>query len=88
MKRGVANTRARDLYDLAMLVRLYEQTIDWETLREAVQRTSSIVSSDMMKDYELVSREIEGPMSVRIRSVYCWNPVPPRSQVDAMTLHA
>ncbi len=50
---------SRSAYDLAMLVaRLYEQTIDWETLREAVQRTSEHRgSSDMMKDYELVSRE-------------------------------
>lgn len=61
VKRGVATTRARDLYDLATLVKLYEQTIDWKTLREAILRTSEHRgSSDMMKNYELVSREIEG----------------------------
>lgn len=88
VKRGVATTRARDLYDLATLVKLYEQTIDWETLREAVQRTSEHRgSSDMMKDYELVSREIEGSDEIaRIWSAYTrLNPYASAvSVVDAM----
>ena len=88
VKRGVATTRARDLYDLATLVRLYEQTIDWETLREAVQRTSEHRgSSDIMKDYELVSREIEGSDEIaRIWSAYTrLNPYASAvSVVDAM----
>lgn len=72
VKRGVATTRARDLYDLATLVKLYEQTIDWETLREAVRRTSEHRgSSGMMKDYGLVSREIESSDEIaRIWSSY------------------
>ena len=88
VKRGVATTRARDLYDLATLVRLYEQTIDWETLREAIQRTSEHRgSSDIMKDYELVSREIEGSDEIaRIWSAYTrLNPYASAvSVVDAM----
>ena len=61
VKRGTATTRARDLYAIATLVRLYEPAIDWGTLCEAVRRTSEHRgSSDMMKHYELVSREIEG----------------------------
>jgi predicted nucleotidyltransferase component of viral defense system len=72
VKRGAATTRARDLYDLAMLVRLYERTIDWEILREAVRRTSEHRgSSDMMRRFELVSREIEGSDEIaRIWSAY------------------
>lgn len=88
VKRGVATTRARDLYDLATLVKLYEQMIDWETLREAVQRTSEHRgSSDIMKDYELVSREIEGSDEIaRIWSAYTrLNPYASAvSVVDAM----
>lgn len=72
VKRGAATTRARDLYDIATLVRLYEPAIDWGTLCEAVRRTSEHRgSSDMMKHYELVSREIEGSNEIaRIWSAY------------------
>lgn len=88
VKRGVATTRARDLYNLAMLVKLYEQTIDWKTLREAILRTSEHRgSSDMMKNYELVSREIESSDEIaRVWSAYTrLNPYASEiSVVDAM----
>jgi predicted nucleotidyltransferase component of viral defense system len=72
VKRGTATTRARDLYDLATLMKLYGRSIDWKTLREAVRRTSEHRgSSDLMRHYELVSREIEDSDEIaRIWSAY------------------
>lgn len=72
VKRGVATTRARDLYDLATLMERYEPAIDWKTLGDAVRRTSEHRgSSDLMKNYELVSHEIESSAEIaRIWSAY------------------
>lgn len=72
VKRGVATTRARDLYDLATLMERYEPAIDWKTLGDAVRRTSEHRgSSDLMKNYELVSHEIESSTEIaRIWSAY------------------
>lgn len=88
VKRGTATTRARDLYDLATLVRLYEQKIDWGTLHEAIRQTSEHRgSSDMMKSYQLVSKEMEDSDEIaRIWSAYTrLNPYASETSVaDAM----
>lgn len=72
IKRGAATTRARDLYDLATLTRLYGGSIDWEVLKDAVQRTAEHRGSTvLMGGYEQVSREIESSAEIdRIWSAY------------------
>lgn len=59
VKRGAATTRARDLYDIATLFRLYAERIDWGTLRNAVRRTADRRGSlSLMADYARISEEI------------------------------
>lgn len=72
VKRGAATTRARDLYDLATLTRLYEREIRWDVLANALRRTSEHRGTwHMMRDYERVSREIENSTEIaRIWKAY------------------
>lgn len=40
IRRNIGNTRARDLYDLHLLYRLYHENADWNLLRQAVLATA------------------------------------------------
>ncbi len=53
IRRNITTTRMRDFYDLYTLYKLKKDEIDYEVLKEAIQRTSKRRGSqEMMKDYE------------------------------------
>ncbi|MCI8469757.1 MAG: nucleotidyl transferase AbiEii/AbiGii toxin family protein [Eggerthellaceae bacterium] len=67
VKRGVASTRARDFYDLVMIVQTFGELLDWDSVRRAVQRTAERRGSvEDLRDYEHVSREIESSPQIRL----------------------
>lgn len=60
IRRGTANTRARDFYDLYLLHKLYGEKINPESLQRAVSLTSKKRGSEMdMKNAEEILREIQ-----------------------------
>lgn len=59
VKRGVATTRARDLYDLARLMQIYKDDLDWNDVRRAVANTARHRGSEaLIVDYERICHEL------------------------------
>lgn len=53
IRRNITTIRMRDFYDLYILYKLKKDEMDYEILKEAIERTSSKRGSrEMMKDYE------------------------------------
>lgn len=46
VRRGRFNGRARDFYDVVLMLRLHEKTLDWEALAAAIQATARRRGSD------------------------------------------
>ncbi len=66
VRRGTGNTRARDLYDLVLLLRIYRDAVDWDVVREAIRRTSERRGSlGLMADYRPTADEIRGSQYMR-----------------------
>ena len=60
IRRNIATTRMRDFYDLYTLHKLKNDEIDYEILKEAVERTSNKRGSwEIMKDYEEIIEDIK-----------------------------
>lgn len=60
IRRGIANTRARDFYDLYLLHKLYAENINLEGFQRAVALTSKKRSSETdMKNAEEILREMQ-----------------------------
>lgn len=60
IRRGIDNTRARDFYDLYVLFHLYNDAINREHFKLAVEHTSKKCGSyDLMADYKSICSEIE-----------------------------
>ena len=56
----MTTTRMRDLYDLYTLYKLKKDDIDYEILKEAIERTSNKRGSwEIMKDYEEIIEDIK-----------------------------
>ena len=72
IRRNITTTRMRDLYDLCTLYKLKKDQIDYEILREAIERTSNKRGSqEMMKDYEEIIENIkEDPYLRSLWEVY------------------
>ncbi|MDK6863580.1 nucleotidyl transferase AbiEii/AbiGii toxin family protein [Nosocomiicoccus ampullae] len=48
IRRNIATTRMRDFYDVYVLYKLYQQTINFDLLKIAIQNTSSQRNSEML----------------------------------------
>ncbi|OFO53629.1 nucleotidyl transferase AbiEii/AbiGii toxin family protein [Nosocomiicoccus sp. HMSC059G07] len=48
IRRNIATTRMRDFYDVYVLYKLYQQTINFDLLKIAIQNTSSQRDSEML----------------------------------------
>ena len=60
IRRNITTTRMRDFYDLYTLYKLKKDEINYEILREAIERTSEKrISQEIMKDYEEIIEEIK-----------------------------
>ena len=60
IRRNITTTRMRDFYDLYTLYKLKKDEIDYEVLKEAIERTSDKRGSqEMMKDYEEIIEDIK-----------------------------
>ena len=60
IRRNITTTRMRDFYDLYTLYKLKNDEIDYEILKEAVERTSNKRGSwEIMKDYEEIIEDIK-----------------------------
>ena len=60
IRRNITTTQMRDFYDLYILYKLKKDQIDYEILKEAIERTSNIrVSQDIMKDPEEIIEDIK-----------------------------
>ena len=60
IRRNIATTRMRDLYDLCTIYKLKKDEIDYKILKEATERTSyKRGSQEIMKDYEEIIEDIE-----------------------------
>ena len=60
IRRNITTTRMRDFYDLYTLYKLKKDEINYEILREAIERTSNIRGSqDIMQDYEEIIEDIK-----------------------------
>lgn len=60
IRRNIATTRMRDFYDLYTLYKLKKDDIDYEVLKEAIERTSDKRGSqEIMKDYEEIIEDIK-----------------------------
>ena len=56
----MTTTRMRDLHDLYTLYKLKKDEIDYEILKEAIERTSNKRGSDeIMKDYKEIIEDIK-----------------------------
>ena len=56
----MTTTRMRDLHDLYTLYKLKKDEIDYEILKEAIERTSNKRGSqEIMKDYEEIIEDIK-----------------------------
>lgn len=66
VKRGVTTSRARDLYDVAMLVRIYGEGLDWSVLAEAVRATAQHRGTlELVRDYERTCDEMASSEAIR-----------------------
>ena len=72
VRRGIASTRGRDLYDIHMLTRLYLDQIDKKQLREALAATAEKRgSADLLNEWEPTLDEIAAsPVQARVWSAY------------------
>ena len=60
IRRNITTTRMRDFYDLYTLYNLKKDQIDYEVLKEAIERTSNRRGSqDIMKDSEEIIEDIK-----------------------------
>ena len=60
IRRNITTIRMRDFYDLYILYKLKKDEIDYEILKETIERTSSKRGSrEMMKDYEEIIEDIK-----------------------------
>ena len=60
IRRNITTTRMRDFYDLYTLYKLKKDEIDYEVLKEAIERTfDKRGSQEMMKDYEEIIEDIK-----------------------------
>ena len=60
IRRNITTTRMRDFYDLYTLYKLKKDEIDYEILKEAIERTSNKRGSqEIMKDYEEIIEDIK-----------------------------
>ena len=59
IRRNIGTTRARDFYDLYMLYALYKDDIDYDVLKEAVEKTSNKRGSrEELKDWEEICKDM------------------------------
>ena len=59
MRRNVGNTRARDFYDLFVLMKIKKNEIRWDILKEAVLATSKKRGSwEELKEYRKIIEEM------------------------------
>ncbi|WP_288863028.1 nucleotidyl transferase AbiEii/AbiGii toxin family protein [uncultured Sneathia sp.] len=60
IRRNITTTRMRDFYDLYTLYKLKKDQIDYEILKEAIERTSNKRGSkEIIKDYEEIIKDIK-----------------------------
>ena len=60
IRRNITTTRIRDFYDLYTLYKLKKDQIDYEILKEAIERTSNRRGSqEIMQDYEEIIEDIK-----------------------------
>ena len=60
IRRNITTTRMRDFYDIYTLYKLKKDEIDYEILKEAIERTSNKRGSqEIMKDYEEIIEDIK-----------------------------
>ena len=60
IRRNIATTRMRDFYDLYTLYKLKKDQIDYEILKQAIERTSNKRGSqEIMKDYKEIIEDIK-----------------------------
>ena len=60
IRRNITTTRMRDFYDLYTLYKLKKDEINYEILKEAIERTSDKRGSkEIMKDYEEIIEDIK-----------------------------
>lgn len=73
IRRNITTTRMRDFYDLYTLYKLKKDQIDYEILKEAIERTSNKRGSqEIIKDYEEIIEEIKEDSYLRsLWEVYC-----------------
>lgn len=74
VRRGAANGRARDLYDLVVLLRLHGDRISWDVLHEAIYATAEKRgSAQMMPGYRDALEDVRasGYMRDSIWAPYC-----------------
>lgn len=66
VKRGILTTRAKDLYDIERFVALYDVTINWDEVRQAISNTAKHRDSlKQMKDYERVCEEMQASSDIQ-----------------------
>ena len=59
MRRNIGNTRARDFYDLFVLMKIKKNEIRWDILKEAVLATSKKRGSwEELKEYRKIIEEM------------------------------
>ena len=59
IRRNIGTTRARDFYDLYMLYALYKDDIDYDVLKEAVEKTSNKRGSrEELKDWAEICKDM------------------------------
>ncbi|WP_296141882.1 nucleotidyl transferase AbiEii/AbiGii toxin family protein [uncultured Anaerococcus sp.] len=60
IRRNITTTRMRDFYDLYTLYKLKKDQIDYEILKEAIERTSKKRGSqEIMQDYKEITEDIK-----------------------------
>ena len=60
IRRNITTTRMRDFYDLYTLYKLKKDQIDYEILKEAIEKTSNKRGSwEIMKDYKEIIEDIK-----------------------------
>ena len=66
IRRNIATTRMRDFYDLYTLYKLKKDEINYEILKEAVERTLNKRESwEIMQDYEEIIEDIKEDLYLR-----------------------
>ncbi|WP_276874459.1 nucleotidyl transferase AbiEii/AbiGii toxin family protein [Dialister micraerophilus] len=66
IRRNITTTRMRDFYDLYTLYKLKKDQINYEILKEAIQRTSNRRGSqEIMQDYKEIIDDIKGDSYLR-----------------------